>query len=253
MNRTKIDWCDSTWNPVTGCKHGCDYCYAKGIAHRFGIQIPDTSEYPEMNSGMHCLKSKLKNNPYPYLFEPTYHPYRLNEPARKTASQTIFVCSMADLFGDWVPTRIIEEVFEACKNAPQHRYLFLTKNPKRYCHLADADKLPALENFWYGSTITKQGQCMFAGSVHWNTFLSIEPLLERIDAGIGSFGGARWLIIGAETGNRAERVKPKPEWVDNIVKTASLTHAAVYMKDNLAETYPKELIKEFPWNTCNHE
>lgn len=36
MNKTKIDWCDSTWNPVTGCFHGCDYCYARSIAKRFG-------------------------------------------------------------------------------------------------------------------------------------------------------------------------------------------------------------------------
>ena len=36
MNKTKIEWCDATWNPVVGCKHGCDYCYAKRIAARFG-------------------------------------------------------------------------------------------------------------------------------------------------------------------------------------------------------------------------
>lgn len=33
--KTKIDWCDSTWNPVTGCLHNCDYCYARNIAVRF--------------------------------------------------------------------------------------------------------------------------------------------------------------------------------------------------------------------------
>ena len=33
--KTKIDWCDSTWNPVTGCLHGCEYCYARRIAERF--------------------------------------------------------------------------------------------------------------------------------------------------------------------------------------------------------------------------
>ena len=27
-DRTKIDWCDASWNPVTGCLHGCEYCYA---------------------------------------------------------------------------------------------------------------------------------------------------------------------------------------------------------------------------------
>ena len=36
MDNTKIDWADSTWNPVTGCFHGCKYCYAKRIARRFG-------------------------------------------------------------------------------------------------------------------------------------------------------------------------------------------------------------------------
>lgn len=36
MNKTKIDWCDSTWNPVTGCFHDCEYCYARSIATRFG-------------------------------------------------------------------------------------------------------------------------------------------------------------------------------------------------------------------------
>ena len=42
MNKTKIDWCDSTWNPVTGCLHGCEYCYARGIANRFGCHAtPD--------------------------------------------------------------------------------------------------------------------------------------------------------------------------------------------------------------------
>ena len=35
MDKTKIDWCDSSWNPVTGCLHGCEYCYAGGIAERF--------------------------------------------------------------------------------------------------------------------------------------------------------------------------------------------------------------------------
>ena len=29
MNRSKIEWCDHTWNPVTGCNHNCSYCYAR--------------------------------------------------------------------------------------------------------------------------------------------------------------------------------------------------------------------------------
>lgn len=35
MDKTKIEWADSTWNPITGCRHKCPYCYARGIANRF--------------------------------------------------------------------------------------------------------------------------------------------------------------------------------------------------------------------------
>ena len=35
MDKTKIDWADASWNPVTGCLHGCAYCYARKIAERF--------------------------------------------------------------------------------------------------------------------------------------------------------------------------------------------------------------------------
>lgn len=35
MKKTKIDWVESTWNPVTGCNHDCAYCYARNIARRF--------------------------------------------------------------------------------------------------------------------------------------------------------------------------------------------------------------------------
>ena len=50
---TKIDWCDATWNPVTGCYHRCEYCYARRIAERFGcatIAIYDEDGYVEMAS-----------------------------------------------------------------------------------------------------------------------------------------------------------------------------------------------------------
>lgn len=46
MDKTKIDWCDSTWNPVTGCLHGCEYCYARRIAERFaGFEPGENGEW----------------------------------------------------------------------------------------------------------------------------------------------------------------------------------------------------------------
>lgn len=218
------------------------------MAQRFGKELPDRSGYPVWHNGLHCLVNKIDGNPYPYIFEPTLHVHRLDEPRHKTKPQTIFVCSMADLFGDWVPDEWIEDVFDACKKAPQHRYLFLTKYPARYTRLAFAEELPKADNMWYGSTLDSTEANYFPGRNCDNTFLSIEPLTERMDMGIGSFGTVRWVIIGAETGNRKGKVVPEKEWVDKICEVADVTRAAVYMKDSLIPIVGEEnMRRELPW------
>lgn len=265
--RTKIDWCDATWNPVTGCLHGCEYCYARKIAERFRGCILDLvgdsvvvrdgcgkGPIYELNNPVSkvdgidpVLGSRVSKAPYPFSFSPTFHRYRLDIPARWTKPRTIFVCSMADLFGDWVPDEWIQGVFAACRAAPQHRYLFLTKNPTRYCKIANAGWLPGDKNFWYGSTITRKGDSFFAGSVHWNAFVSMEPLLEPLDVGIGSFGGAKWVIVGAETGNQKDRVTPEREWIESIVGAAQPTQTPVFMKESLRDLMGADFQQEFPW------
>lgn len=101
MNKTKIDWADMSWNPVTGCRHGCAYCYARRTATRFNAGLEDPAT---LAGGLHVLPEKIKATPYPYGFEPTLHRYRLGQPQNTKEPQTVFVCSMADLFGRWVPT-----------------------------------------------------------------------------------------------------------------------------------------------------
>lgn len=249
MNKTKIEWCDSTWNPVTGCRHGCEYCYAQRIAHRYGKQLPDLSGYPQANGGVHCLDNKIDNNPYPYIFEPTFLAYRLDEPRHKTKPQTIFVCSMADLFGEWVPDEWIEEVFAACERAPQHRYLFLTKNPGRYLELSNAGKLPARDNMWYGTTTATPSTLAFYSDAH-NTFVSIEPILESFDVEhtASTLSGADWFIIGAESGNRAWKVTPEKSWIDPIIEVCEQSGRALFMKDSLIPIVGEEnMRRELPW------
>jgi len=261
MNKSKIEWCDFTWNPVTGCLHKCSYCYARKIANRFGGASETHSNEAvweecqwatEETEELHELDEPFYNpdngrtTPYPYYFDPTFHRYRLDEPQKKKKPSKIFVCSMADLFGVWVPDEWIQEVFETCKKAPQHKYLFLTKNPKRLCELANMDKLPADNNFWYGSTVTSKNSLRYPGRFKDNTFLSIEPLLEPLDAGLGSFGNVKWIIIGAETGNRKDKIVPKREWVENIVEAASITRIPIFMKNSLKELMGDNFIQEWP-------
>lgn len=240
MNKTKIDWCDSTWNPVTGCLHGCEYCYARGIANRFGFGAyePNIAERvliePAISAG--------KKIPYPFNFDPTFHKYRLNEYQNKKG-RNIFVCSMADLFGEWVPDEWIEEVFSACEKAPQHSYLFLTKNPKRYETVLDRYMPP---NMWFGWSQTGPmgNKCDFTTHHSIKTFISIEPLLKPFKE--FHIKGVDWVIIGAETGRRKNKVVPKRGWIEDIVNECRKVDIPVFMKSSLIDIWGDPLIQEFP-------
>lgn len=254
MDNTKIEWCDSSWNPVTGCFNNCPYCYARKMAKRFG----GTQKYANVFEENEPVRSQTgKILPYPHSFSPTFHRYRLDELQRWIKPRTVFVCSMADLFGDWIPDEWIGEVFAACKNAPQHRYLFLTKNPKRYAELQARDKLPLDGNMWYGTSVTNTEQLEQSAKAFGtmpmkvNTFFSVEPILEditeyknvRTDNFFSVF--ADWIIIGAETGNRKEKVIPPKMWIDNICSSAKVP---IFMKDSLIPVVgEKNMRREFPF------
>ncbi len=250
-DKTKIDWADATWNPVTGCLHGCEYCYARRIAERFGWHANE----PEINDRVLCEMpvSGGRKVPYPFDFQPTFHKYRLDIPARWTRPRTIFVCSMADLFGEWVPDEWIQQVFDACRKAPQHRYLFLTKNPDRYDALEDAGLItPENQNFWLGSTVTVETRDKLHGCGFMHTFQSCEPMLApwppagKPNENYRSWW-PEWVIFGAETGNRKGKVIPEKAWVDNAVQMCRNIGAKVFMKESLREIMGADFLQEFPW------
>ena len=247
-DKTKIDWADATWNPVTGCLHGCEYCYARRMVERFGGMAPDEKCH-ELNERNH--DSRGKADPYPFGFAPTIHRYRMNQPKKWMEPRTIFVCSMADLFGDWVPDSWIEEVIQACIDAPQHRYLFLTKNPARYEALYNKGILPAegvngLSEVWLGSSApTPETQFFFNRCAR--TFVSIEPILRPFhDTGNGACY-VDWVIVGAETGNRKDKVIPKKEWIMEIADHCRNAETPLFMKESLREIMGDDFRQEFPW------
>jgi len=263
--KTKIDWADSTWNPVTGCLHGCEYCYARRIAERFGMDFAprlcdpgmegaakyDSSE--GLDTMLELQKPYIKSGkiqPYPMGFYPTFHRYRLDDYKSKKG-RTIFVGFMCDLFGDWVPDEWIQEVFKACEAAPQHRYLFLTKNPDR-CVLTDyiSQAFCIHKNWWFGQSVTDfspNGGLPNAASRSSNIFLSIEPLLDDF-ADYLILDGVRWVIIGAETGKRKDKVVPKKQWIIDIVVECKNQGVPVFMKESLRGIMGGAFLQEFPWN-----
>jgi protein gp37 len=169
---------------------------------------------------------------------------------------------MADLFGEWVPDEWIKTVLDACKKAPQHRYLFLTKNFKRYEYLINKKILPARinQNYMFGHTISTKKDADdyfdwhfksyhdFKANYWIHRFISVEPLYDQVNLRFRYFG-ADWVIIGAETGNRKGKVIPKKEWIKNIVWQCQTTPRTipVFMKNSLIKIWGEPLIREYPW------
>lgn len=218
-----IEWAKWSWNPVTGCKHGCPYCYARDIANRFYVEG----------------------------FEPTFRPERLRAPKDTTITEArkneegirnVFVCSMADLFGDWVPKEWIQAVFLSVFEAPEWNFIFLTKNPKRYLEL----KFP--KNCWIGATATNQKMADYAFNIFRKIdfpvikFLSCEPLKGKIE--LTHPIPINWIIIGGQSRTSGEEAyQPEYNWVRNLDNQASSNGVKVYWKPNLT-VRPKEYPSE---------
>jgi protein gp37 len=156
---------------------------------------------------------------------------------------------MADLFGDWVPNEWIETVFDSCRKAPWHRYLFLTKNPKRYYDLALEDKLLEGDNIWFGSSVTTpEDKFMNTVDPSRNAFLSVEPML----ADFGNWpaikdGGVKWVILGAETGRNEGKIIPERSWIQNAADACREAGIPLFMKNSVAPIWNAALITEKPW------
>jgi protein gp37 len=164
--------------------------------------------------------------------------------------QVIFVCSMADLFGEWVPQEWIEQVINSCIAAPQHTYIFLTKNPERM-RLFFYD-YPVQKNFWLGTSCGEHlgsWERIFSikmlGVCHWNTMLSVEPLQVMCPSwGESENTGIDWMIIGMQT----NPLTPcQPDVLTDIIDSARQFDIPVFMKDSVKECFSNiTMVREYP-------
>ena len=225
-----VDWAKWTWNPVTGCHHGCEYCYARDIA----------------------LSERMKAV-YPTGFEPTFHPERLQAPANTPTTKTygqkdknVFVCSMADLFGKWVPIDWITQVIDAMIANPQWTYLCLTKFPQRLKEINDLyGGFP--DHVWVGTSIDNQSRVGLAercfkdiqAKVKW---LSCEPLITPLR--FDDLTGFNWVVIGGQSAqNGLPSFTPPLEWVGHIYDVAKRDGCKVFCK---TENMPV-MTREVAW------
>ena len=217
MNRTKIEWADFTWNPLTGCTRGCAYCYARRMAYR----LRGRYGYPQYDP-----------------FAVTFHEDRLHEPSQRKKPAKIFTCSMGELFDPMVKWPWIQEIFFEMVANPQHTFQVLTKQALRVLE----HSLP--NNCWIG--VSQDGRYTDVEDIEKLSysgasvkFVSFEPLLARIP--VVDLDGIDWVIVGAMTGPGA--VSPEKEWVLDIIKEARDYDIPVFLKDNL---HWHEQVREWP-------
>lgn len=238
-DKTKISWTEASWNPIrakniytgkTGwhCEHvteACRNCYAERQNARAG----DSG-----GTGYAYKPGHLDKDVEVYLDEKT-----LLIPLKWKRGRKIFVCSMTDLFADFVPDEWLDRIFAVMAIARHHTFQVLTKRPERmreyvnrlaksvkpleagarsvghtfYFEGQPVTALPwPIPNIWLGTSICDQPDAdkflpdliATPAAVH---FVSAEPLLGRINLAPWLLN-IQWVIVGGESGPLARATHP---------------------------------------------
>ncbi len=225
---TAIEWADATWNPLKISAHrwycekispGCDNCYASTFNRRMGGE-----QYPKVGQGDAAGFGLV--------------PGMLDQPVKWRKPRRVFVCSMTDLFGEWVTEYMVAGVYEAMRRAPQHQFLVLTKRAKRMRDML-AECGPAftscgyewpLPNVWHGVTVESDEYAWRANYLREIPsavrFISAEPLLSGLPS--LDLTGIDWLISGGESGHGARPCEV--EWVRDLRDRCNAQGTAFFHK-----------------------
>ena len=212
MARTKIEWTESTWNPITGCTKisaGCKNCYAEVMTRRL---------------------QAMRQEKYLNGFNLTLHPETLKEPYTWKKPRVIFVNSMSDLFHKDIPVQYVLDVFKVMKENPNHVFQILTKRADQLLYYDKEGYLEWTHNIWMGVTVEDDTVAKRIDLLRQTgakiKFLSCEPLLTGIPE--MNLTGIDWVIVGGESGRTPRLIKE--EWVLDIKDQCQKANVAFYFK-----------------------
>jgi len=251
IQKTKIEWVKSpdgskgmSWNPITGCLNGCEYCYARQLANgRLRARYMANDNIATTLTGKDLVEL---HRAYCNPFYPRFWPEKLQElltrnsivSAHQPKPRGIFVCSMSDLFGIGVPEEWTRQIIQAITDNAYDRFYLLTKQPQ---NLPSWSPFPS--NCGVGVTATNQQQhneavVVLSGIKAGFKFISHEPLLGHISlhSPYSPADAYDWDIIGSQT--KPYR-PPAISDVREIVEACDKASLPVFLKNSL-----KPLIQE---------
>lgn len=265
MQKSKIPWCDATWNVTAGCSKcspGCLHCWAERMSYRLACMNHHKGNYTKVGN----IEGKWNGN---VICDESI----LDKPLHWHKPRRIFVCSMSDLFHPKVPFEFIDKVFAAATLCPQHTFLMLTKRidraleyvlqeprghidhaitdglthfvgrGKKYAgkgltkHLRNKNYLWPLNNVHLGVSICNQKELdkkmPIALQIPGFDWISFEPLLSDIKMPLPCkksvfWDGLKWVVVGAESGPSA-RYCPI-ENIRGIVEQCKAASVPVFVK-----------------------
>lgn len=224
VGKTKIEWCDYSWNCWIGCAKvspACDHCYAEDMMdHRYGRV--------RWGIGEDRVRTSATTWAAPFKWD------RAAAAAGKPA--TVFCLSLGDIWDNEVDPQWRRDAFAVMEQTPNLIYLLLSKrigNAEKMCDpRAGNPCLP--QNAALGATMINQEE--------WSrdlpklkrakealgarfSFASVEPMLGPIDA-MGDFPD--WVIVGGESGHKARPMNPV--WVRSLRDQCAAAGVAFHFK-----------------------
>jgi protein gp37 len=287
---SKIEWTDASWTPIRArrksasaqvgdrgwrsalpggklgwhCEHvttGCEHCYAERMNKRLGTGLP--------------FKPGHRKDIDIFLDDEM-----LTAPLRWRKPRMIFVCSMSDLFADFVKDEWIDRVFAVMALAPQHTFQVLTKRAERMrayfsgCLDVAIERHWPLPNVWLGVSCERQQESDARIPLLLQTpaavrFVSAEPLLGPIDLRnyldgreehgvdmarpVGSRVGCcvgwtpplDWVIVGGESGPEARPMHP--DWARSLRDRCAAADVPFFFKQWGAHVHATQCNVKAEW------
>jgi protein gp37 len=269
---TGIAWTDHTFNPWWGCVRvspGCEHCYAEAWDARFFPSLK-VREGVAKNGAEHWgLKAPRR------FFGPAHwrEPRKWNaDAARAGRRDKVFCGSMCDVFED---RRDLDAtrfgLWSLIEETPHLDWQLLTKRPENIVGMLPREWAHGLPpNVWVGTTVEDRKRALERIPELLKVpavvrFLSVEPLLERVDLHSPAIeaecteghGVVDWVIVGGESDQPGHPARPCAlEWIEDVIGQCKAAQVPVFVKQlgscvvSEARTAAAEFFSKPPAETC---